>query len=86
MDGTADMTIDYVARRAKFKKRAEYNLNKKVLDGLKQLTRCANPRIYAYDQEQVGKLLLEIKQSLADVERAFRDAGGEGSGRRWVEL
>jgi hypothetical protein len=79
-----DLTIEYVERRAKFKKRAEYNLNRKVLDGFKQLTRCANRRIYAYDEEQVSRLLLELKQGLGEVERAFHDAGGEGA--KWVEL
>jgi hypothetical protein len=81
---TEDLTIDYVERRAKFKKRAESNLNKKVLDGFKQLQRCANRNRYAYDEQQVEKILLEIKQGLADLERTFRDAGGEG--RKWVEL
>jgi hypothetical protein len=80
----SDLTIDYVEKRAKFKKRAEYNLNKKILDGFKQLQRCANRSRYAYDEQQTEKLMLEIKQGVADVERAFRDSGGEG--RRWVEL
>jgi hypothetical protein len=78
------LTLDYVEKRAKFKKRAEYNLNKKILDGFKQLQRCANRSRYAYDEQQVEKMVLELKQGVADVERAFRDSGGEGS--RWVEL
>ena len=81
---TENLTTEYIERRAKFKKRAESNLNKKVLDGFKQLQRCANRNRYAYDEQQVEKVLLEIKQGLADLERTFRDAGGEG--HRWVEL
>lgn len=83
-DATTDLTIDYVERRAKFKRRAESNLNKKVLDGFKQLQRCANRSRYAYDDQQVEKILLEIRQGVTDLERAFTDAGGEG--RKWVEL
>ena len=80
----SNLTMQYIERRAAFKKRAESNLNKKVLDGLKQLSRCANRRIYAYDDEQVAKIMLEIKQAVADLDRTFAEAGGEG--RKWVEL
>jgi len=81
---TSNLQLEYIEKRAKFKKRAEYNLNSKILDGFKQLTRCANRGRYAYDDEQVQKILLEVKQATSDLERAFSDAGGEG--RRWVEL
>ena len=80
----SDLTMDYIERRAAFKKRAESNLNKKVLDGLKQLSRCAQSKIYAHDEQQVEKIMLEIKQAVADLDRTFTEAGGEG--RKWVEL
>ena len=78
------LTMDYIERRAKFKKRAEHNLNVKILDGLKQLKRCANRNIYAYDEQQVEKILAEIKNAVSDAERHFREQGVEG--RPWVEV
>ena len=41
MSTTTDLTIEYVERRAKFKKRAESNLNR-TLHNFKQLERCSN--------------------------------------------
>lgn len=83
-DVTTGLTMDYIERRAKFKKRAEANLNKKVLDGLKQLQRCANRRIYAYDEQQTEKIMTEIRNAVSDLERTFREQGVEG--RPWVEV
>lgn len=82
---TGDLTMDYIERRAKFKKRAESNLNGKVLEGLKQLGRCANRKIYAYDDEQVEKLFQSIETSLLDARKKFAEQSGETRGV-WVEL
>lgn len=85
MTSTTDLTAEYVTKRAKFKKRAEANLNKKVLHGLKQLQRCANRRIYAYDEKQVETLVFQIEVALAEVKKAYATDEGETKGR-WVEL
>lgn len=78
------LTLEYIERRNKFKKRVETNLNNKVLDGLKQLGRCANRNIYAYDEKQVERLFLEIDTAVAEMKRAFTSTGGEKG--RWVEI
>ena len=80
-----DLTTEYLEKRAKFKKRAESNLNKKVLDGLKQLERCANQKIYAYENEAVDRMFTEIESAVLEARRAFATDAGE-SRRRWVEL
>jgi hypothetical protein len=82
---TTDLTTAYIERRAKFKKRAESNLNKKVLDGLRQLGRCANRKIYAYDEQQVETMISQIELALAEMKKAYATDAGETKGR-WVEL
>jgi hypothetical protein len=81
---TADLTTEYIEKRAKFKKRAESNLNR-GLDVFKQLQRCANRKIYAYDEAQVGKILFELRRGLDEVEKAFATDEGETK-KAWVEL
>jgi ribosome biogenesis protein Nip4 len=85
MDATSDLTTDYIERRAKFKKRAETNLNRKVLDGLKQIGRCSNRKIYAYDEQQVEKLFQAVEAALFDARKKFAEETGETRGV-WVEL
>jgi hypothetical protein len=85
MTETTDLTMEYLSKRAKFKKRAESNLNKKVLDGLKQLERCANRKIYAYEDEAVERMFNEIETAVLTARKAFASDAGE-SKRRWVEL
>lgn len=85
MTDTVALTTDYIERRAKFKRRAEANLNRKVLDGLKQLGRCANRKIYAYDEAQVETMILKIETALAEMKRAYVTDEGD-SRNRWVEL
>jgi len=82
-EATKDLTMDYVERRSKFKKRAEGNLNR-ALNSFKQLQRCANRNIYAYDDKQIETIVAELRRGVDEVERAFTASGGEG--RRWVEL
>jgi ribosome biogenesis protein Nip4 len=82
---TADLTTDYIEKRAKFKKRAEANLNKKVLEGLKQLGRCANRKIYAYDEQQVEKLFTQIEAAVIEARKSFATDSGETK-KTWVEL
>lgn len=85
MNDTTNLTTEYIEKRAKFKKRAESNLNKKVLDGLKQLERCANRKIYAYEDETVDRMFTEIEAAVLAARKAFATDDGE-SKRRWVEL
>ncbi len=85
MSTTNDLTVEYLTKRAKFKKRAESNLNKKVLDGLKQLERCSNRRIYAYEDETVERMFTEIEAAMIAARKAFATDAGETK-RRWVEL
>jgi hypothetical protein len=81
---SGDLVIQHIEARAKFKKRAESALNKKVLDGLIQIGRCSNRAIYAYEDEQVQIMFTKIKNAVADAERKYAESGGEG--RPWVEL
>lgn len=81
----SDLTTDYIERRRKFKKRAETNLNNKVLDGLKQIGRCANRKIYAYDEQQAEKLFQAIDVALMDARKKFAEDAGE-TRKAWVEL
>lgn len=83
MTDTIDLTTEYLEKRAKFKRRAESNLNR-CLYNYKQLKRCANRRIYAYDEQQIEKLLTKLRDGVDEVERAFRQ--GEPAGKVWVEL
>lgn len=83
MTETADLTTEYLEKRAKFKRRAESNLNR-CLDNYKQLKRCANRRIYAYDEQQIEKLVAELRRGVDEVERTFRQR--EPAGKVWVEL
>jgi hypothetical protein len=85
MTETTDLTTAYIEKRAKFKRRAEANLNRKVLHGLKQLERCANGKIYAYDEQQVERIFSEIDLAVAEAKKAFATDAGE-SKNRWVEL
>lgn len=82
---TTDLTTAYIEKRAKFKRRAETNLNNKVLDGLKQLGRCANRRIYAYDEQQVETIISQVELALAEMKRAYAEQAGE-RGKPWIEL
>lgn len=84
-NSTTGLTIEYVERREKFKKRAEANLNKKVLDGLKQLSRCANRKIYAYDEQQVERIFTTIETALVEARKAFATDEGETKSK-WIEL
>jgi hypothetical protein len=85
MTSTADLTAEYLEKRGKFKKRAESNLNKKVLDGLKQLERCANRKIYAYEDEAVERMFTEVEAAVIAARKAYATDNGETK-RRWVEL
>lgn len=85
MSATTDLTAEYLTRRAKFKKRAESNLNNKILDGLKQLERCANRKIYAYEDEAVERMFTEIETAVLAARKAFATDTGE-SKKRWIEL
>jgi hypothetical protein len=82
---TDDLTVTYIEKRAKFKKRAEANLNKKVLDGLKQLARCANRKIYAYAETQIEKIFAQIDAAIIEARKAFATDEGE-TRKAWVEL
>lgn len=81
----SDLTTDYIEKRSKFKRRAEGNLNNKVLNGLKQLGRCANRRIYAYDEQQVEKMFTEIDSAVLELRKRYAEELGETQGK-WVEL
>lgn len=85
MTETTDLTAEYITKRAKFKKRAEANLNKKILDGLKQLERCSNRKIYAYEDEAIERMFTEIETAVLAARKAFASDTGE-SKKRWVEL
>ena len=56
-----------------------------MLDGLKHAhAKCANRRIYAYDDEQVAKIMLEIKLGRRDLDRTFARPAARAAGGRAV--
>jgi hypothetical protein len=57
-------------KAAKFKEIAERRTTR-VLDALRLLGQCSNPRTYDYDTVQVAKIFREIRRALKDTELKF---------------
>ena len=74
-DSTTDrgLTVDYVERTAAFNKRVNANVAK-ARDAAKQLSRCANRKLYAYDTDDAETLLAELERCGAEVREAFERA------------
>lgn len=67
------LTVEHVERRAAFTKRVNANIGK-FRDGGKQLARCSQRKLYAYDQDDVATILAEMRRCVEEVEIAFRKA------------
>jgi hypothetical protein len=70
---TGGLTIEHVERAAAFNKRVNANVAK-IRDASKQLQRCANRKLYAYDEQDVATILAEARNAIDELEAAFRRA------------
>ena len=56
----------------RFKRVAEKRVQN-VLNGIRSLSQCANPRVYAWKDEQLEKIWTEIDRELSRCKDAFDD-------------
>jgi len=60
-----------VKKSEKFKEIAERRTTR-VLDAIRLLGQCSNPRTYDYTPQQVDKIFREIRRTLREAELKFR--------------
>ena len=70
IDPEVGLTADYVERSRKFHLRVNANVAK-VRDAAKQLGRCANKGIYAWQPEDAQTIIEELEANVAAVREAF---------------
>lgn len=70
---TGGLTVEHVQRAGAFNKRVNANVAK-IRDASKQLQRCANRKLYAYDEQDVATILDEARRAIDELEAAFRRA------------
>lgn len=62
-------------KRQRFIKIVERRVNK-ILDGLDDLSKCANKRNYEYDNEDVKRVFKEIERKVKDTKFLFQNDAG----------
>ena len=60
------------SKQQRFKRVAEKRVQN-ILNGIKSLTQCANPRIYTWDEKQLQKIWNAIDQELTLCKESFSD-------------
>jgi hypothetical protein len=59
-------------KQERFKRVAEKRVQN-VLNGIRSLSQCANPRVYAWDDKQLKKIFDAIDRELARCRESFND-------------